>query len=885
MGVRGLTTFIGANAAVYLKPHELHDTKLVIDGDNLCVQLFKRSQKSSVPLGGNYDVYYRIVVDFFEKLRLVNVTPYVLLDGGYESRKMGVVRYRLQQRILKMKGFHLQAINLSTPLMLREVFVDALTAAGVSFMRCPFEADDEVAILARKLNCPVLSYDSDFYIHNVQYIPYVTLSNKVFHKVSDKAGDNFTIGIVERKQSKNAKQRSDGIKCIAQYGDEDVIAGDEAETYNYLDCCLYTIDQLTGPHERLGKEMIPLFAVLLGNDYIERYVLRPFNEAIQIGRANRKINRHERRLKVLLKWLQNHTLQSATRAIIRYIKGEHKQKVYRQILTAMRGYNCEDCTALHYFGLHDSEHVREPLENEELERELQTDLGEVDAQTERTDEEFAVESFLDDDQDQEELQDDEPENDDGEVDNHSSLNDSCAEEESVEGEEENSPPPSEGSDEEKPTMDGDNPLADQGLIRNKFTDRNWPEWFKALFRAAKVPRFLADLLHSNFFINYPQIEDIRRWDGNAISLPILRTIFAILKTAFKVKTTDFKYVTRKMNGIGIRNVYFKDVSLPEGTTYDPTKLPNVVLLQKLFEESGIEQWQDLFRTIKSVPSNLRLYFLAIIYWAKNCRSANLAHVHALIMCVLQLQIIDKALKSLNRNVDQFRQQNQAYLEQQRKTSQTNDGNNVQKKVTKPSATEFNRTFYNKLTSGTSRAELLLAYDELIQHFSFSEKFLSERKATVDARTMHVLANFQSVCFNLYALTPLLGYPYDNLHMHELYSSVFVYNLYERIKARADLFEYERSSMLQQSPALFAALGVMVEFVERYVPELKDRKRMVKARVKGKKSNQTTAQVKRTARAQVASANDWETKNDTSESDDEEEFVDTNNQFSQLLLAN
>ncbi|XP_053661666.1 protein asteroid [Anopheles marshallii] len=881
MGVRGLTTFIGANAAVYLKPFELHDSKLVIDGDNLCLQLFKRSQNSAVALGGNYDVYYRIVVDFFEKLKLVNVTPYVLLDGGYESRKMSVVRYRMVQRIQKMKGFHLAAISLTTPPMLREVFVDALKASGVSFMRCAFEADDEVAILARKLNCPVLSYDSDFYIHDVQYIPFVTLSNKVFHKVSDKEGENFKIGVIDRKQHKNAKHRSDGIKYVAHYGDEDAIEGDGVQTYTYLDCCLYTIDNLTGPHERLGKEMIPLFAVLLGNDYIERNVLKPFYQAIQSGRVNRKINRYERRIKVLLKWLQNHTLQSATRAIICHIKGEHKLTVYRQILTAMRGYNCEDCTALHYFGLQDNQVVGAPLEDQDLEQELQTQLEEVDEGA-KPEGEFDVECLLDNEDGNENVQDEPMSETDDAEDNQSSLNNSCAEE-SVKGEEGNTPPSTEGSNSDEEIIDGQDPLIEQVLIRNNYTDRNWPEWFKELYRDAKVPRVLADLLHSNFYLNYPQIEDIRKPDSNALSLPILRTIFAILKTGFKVKTTEFKYITRIRNGTGIKNFYIKDVSLPAGTAYDPVKLPNVILLQKLFEESGIEQWQDLFRTIKSVPSNLRLYFLAMIYWAKNCWSVNLAHVHALIICILQLQIIDKALKSMNRNVDQFRKQNQSYLDQQRKTNLTNGSKGKEQKNTKPSGAEFNRTFYNKLTGGTSRAELMLAYDELIHHFSINEKPPGERKVTIDPGTMHTLANFQSVCFNLYALIPLLGYPYDNLHMHELYNSVFVYNVYDWIKARADLFEYERSAMFRHSPALLSAIRIMVEYVQKYVPELKDRKRVAKAKVKAKKPNQATRLAKRNAQEQVRPANDWEKQDNTSESEDES-FVDTNNKFSQLLLA-
>lgn len=54
MGVRGLTTFIAKNASRYLEPHELHDTNLVIDGDNLCSQLYKKCDKGLSAFGGQY---------------------------------------------------------------------------------------------------------------------------------------------------------------------------------------------------------------------------------------------------------------------------------------------------------------------------------------------------------------------------------------------------------------------------------------------------------------------------------------------------------------------------------------------------------------------------------------------------------------------------------------------------------------------------------------------------------------------------------------------------------------------------------------------------------------------------------------------------------------
>uniref|UniRef100_A0A182XCH0 Asteroid domain-containing protein n=1 Tax=Anopheles quadriannulatus TaxID=34691 RepID=A0A182XCH0_ANOQN len=879
MGVRGLTTFIEKNAAVYLKPHELHDTNLVIDGDNLCVQLFKRSQKGGLALGGNYDAYYRTVVDFFDKLQLVNVIPYVLLDGGYESRKIAIVRYRMQQRILKMKGFHVPAINSATPPMLREVFVDAMRESGVAFMRCAFEADDEVAILARKLGCPVLSYDSDFYIHDVQYIPYVTLSSKVYRKVSDREGENFKVGIVERKQTKKARRRGDGVRYIAQCGDQDVVEGEgEVETYSYLDCCLYTIDNLTGPHDQLGKEMIPLFAVLLGNDYIERNVLRAFYEAINTGRVNRKINQQERRLKVILKWLQNHTFESATRAIIRHIKGEQKQQVYRQILTAIRGYNCEDCVALHYFGLQDQTTQETPLEDDEIEKDLQTRLGAIADGDETMEETVDEASFLDSEEEEEEedaaSNEGQKEKSKDDQEDELSRHNSCDEEH----DKDENDLLQEESDAEEIIMDGHEPLIGPELKRNKFTDRNWPDWFKRIYSAAQVPRFLADLIHSNLYINYPQIEDVKRQDSNRLSGPILRTVFAILKTSFKVKTTEFKYVTRRVPGTGVVNAIVTDACLPAGVEYDPAKLPNVTILRKLFEAAGIEKCDELFETIRSVPSNLRLYFLAIIYWAKNCPDVNLAYVHALVVCILQLQIVDKALKSLNRNVDQFRQAHREYLEQQRQTSKTSEQSTAKPDVA------FNRTFYNKLASGTSRASALLAYDHLIQHFSYKEEEVrGRRKMWIEAGTMHTLASFQSVCFNLYALTPLLGYPVENLRMHELYNTLFVYNVYERMKNRADLGEYERTVIFRHSPTLYAAVCMMVRFVETYVPELKGRTVRAKTGKAAKRKEQPVVHVQPIT---VRPANDWDEgkKDESSESDDGEGYVDVNNKFSQLLLA-
>uniref|UniRef100_A0A182JAW0 XPG_I_2 domain-containing protein n=1 Tax=Anopheles atroparvus TaxID=41427 RepID=A0A182JAW0_ANOAO len=883
MGVRGLTTFIAANAEVYLKPHELHDTKLVIDGDNLCVQLFKKSQLTSSPLGGNYDLYHRLVVDFFKMLTMCNVIPYVLLDGGYEARKMATVKGRMLQNICCIKNLNLAATGNARPLMVREVFVDALRSAGVNVMRCAFEADDEAAILARKLNCPVMSYDSDFYIHNVQYIPYVTVTHKVYRKVTDKEGENFEIGVVEWNRSKaGASQR---VKFVAQYGDERVVKGDAVETYCYLDCCMYTIDSLIGPDARLQKDMIPLFAVLLGNDYIERKVLAPFYRTIKSGRVNRKISGQQRRIKVILKWLQNHTIQSATRTIVNHVREGNKKRIYRQILTAMRGYNCEDCISFRYFGFSDTtdDHLGE-LEDDEVEKHIQDGLGTEDECDPDADAALEEGNLLDDEEETEQSEEAEEEDNDTERDASSDEEEGAGTDNARNVEDLSS---SQDSTDTEDMEYAD--LTNLEPFRNKYTDYRWPEWFRELYRSAKVPRFLADLLHSNIYLNYPQIEDINKPDSNTISYPILRMIFAILKSASHRPADQFKYITRKVKVTGLSYVTFEDAKLPEGVQFDPAKPGNIGIMQALFKECSLARWKDLFKSIRNLPAKLQLYFLAIIYWAKNCNEVSKVHVQALVVCILQLQIVDPSLKSKNRDAKLFHKQHKLYLEEQRKALKTVAP--PKGKDDDQSEGELTRAFYNQLSSATSRPELMLVYDTLVGHFSPNEK-LNRKHTSIDRAVVHTLAAFQSVCYNLFALVPLLGYPFENVRMHELFNSMLVYNVYETMKSRANPDEYALTVFYRHSPMLQAAFLRMVKFVETFVPELQDRRRTVRGQAKaaarkGKAADDGKHGNKKNAPSVAPRPRDGrvaEQQEQSSSESDNEGFVDMNNKFSQLLLA-
>ncbi|XP_035772950.1 protein asteroid-like [Anopheles albimanus] len=865
MGVRGLTTFIETNAEAYLKPFELHDTPLVIDGDSLCAQLFSKTNQKITPFGGHYDAYFRQVVDFFDMLQACRIVPYVLLDGGYESRKIATVRERMKQKVHSIAHLSLESTRYTMPLMLREVFVDAVRAAGVPLMRCAFEADDEVAILARKLDCPVMSYDSDFYIHNVRYIPFVTLTHRIYRKVTDASGDNFEIGIVDRTKAGTRHE----VKFLAQCGDEALIRGEGSVTYDYLDCCLYTIENLIGPNERLGREMIPLFAVLLGNDYIERKVLEGFYRSIKSGRSNRKISQQQRRIKVILKWLQNHTLQSAIRTIVNQIRAANRNQIHRQMLTAMRGYNVEECVSYEFFGFReDQSSVDGTLTDAEVERNIVDCLGEAEEDSEQHSRPIDAES------EEEDLNEESEEEDPDEKEEAATTNDDDDDEDGSDDAAEND------EDDEK---ESDLELQEApGPWRNRYTDHRWPTWFRELYRKVRTPRFVADLYHSRICINSPQMEDISKPDSNTISYPILHLIFALLSSQHPGPTrTSFRYITRKQRKPGVRYQTFEDVQLPDGLHFspdDPSR--SIVFMNHLFRECGVVEWEDLFDRAQHLPANMSLYFLAIIYWAKNCDDVNVVHVQALIVCVLQLQIVDRCLKNRNRDMNLFHKQHKQLLEERK-------GRKPVKPTASTESKSFSRTIYQQLASGVPRAELVLAYGALIRHFSVDEK-LHRKNTHIDRSTVHTMAEFQSVCFNLYALNSLLGSsPFDSLRMHELYNSLFVYNVYETIKSRTDPCEYVRGTLFRDSAGLFEAFTCMVAFVVRYVPELNERKRGAVRHSKAKSSSSATGKGSAGGRKvgkkpYPPPANDWQEEEKPSDTD--EEFVDVNNKFSQLLLA-
>ncbi|XP_053695293.1 protein asteroid [Sabethes cyaneus] len=823
MGVRGLTTYIAANAERFLEPFELHDCSLVIDGDNLCIQLFVRSEEQFGAFGGNYDHYFRSVVAFFELLAKCNVQPYVLLDGGYEKNKLKTVCSRMLGRIQIIKHVKTISNRPIIPLLIREVFVDALRAMRVPFMRCLFEADNEIAILARKLDCPVLSYDSDFYIHNVKYIPYVTVTHKIYRRVTE-SEQKYTIELVDRKN----KGRD---RLLARQGDGDIQPDQIRESYCYLDCSLYTIEQLVGSEQCLKPEMLPLLATLLGNDYIERRVLARFHSTMKVGKVSRKVAPQQRRIVAILKWLKHHSVHSATRAILNQVNDRRRTALTRQLQSAMYGYNCEECVSYEYFG----------FKNEDTE--------------------CATDDFLDNLQEESSETMDEPDLVDEE---QTQEAEPISETESLD--EQNEPEIVEEEAESVKDEEEERDREEQFFI--------WEPWLLEIYQAGLTPRFVIDLYHSSQYINYPQVENIAKPDSNQICYDILRYIFALLKSSKRGR--NFRYLTRCQNVAQYRWERFQDVQLPESVTFDPNRKKNLPLLKAIFEE--LPNCDEVFLRLQNFPVNYRLYFLCVTNWAFKSSDVSHVHIHTLILCLIQLQYVDKHLTNKSRDQKVFQTNLKTYLEAQKTAFSKNDTKLDLQAHTAETAMQS----IKRLTSTVKKPEATLTYEILLPHFTVNER-QHRRHAEFDRQVAHTFAELQAVMLNLFTLNALLRHPFEPLRVHEFYNGLFIHNVYQTLRGRSDPLEYIRRTIFRYSPALFALHSMLYHFVLDLVPKLNtianDSSSSVK--VKPKKKSKVSKNRSNGSRKQQDTETDQVAVHSGSEQD---EFSDMNNMFNQLLIC-
>lgn len=307
MGIRGLTTYINAKSK-FFDDYELHGGYLVIDALSLICQLYLCSN-CNCAFGGDHDTFARTVSDFFDDLAKCQVTPLLIFDGGREDKKKKTADQRRREKIKSAKRYNPSSSDKFIPITITLSFMDVLHKKSIRMCQAVFEADACIAGVAKVLNCPVLSNDSDFYIFGVSYIPISGL-------------DRFAI---KNKNNVYVKR-----------------------------CCIYRVENLLQCFPGLDRTVFMLVAILLGNDYIQGSVLKAFFRALKITQQHHKTyNEQQRKIHTTLHWLQNYNLNDAVAAILSKLRKKRRRRALYMIELVVNGYIDTPCELLVPLGFQD----------------------------------------------------------------------------------------------------------------------------------------------------------------------------------------------------------------------------------------------------------------------------------------------------------------------------------------------------------------------------------------------------------------------------------------------------------------------------------------------------------------------------------------------------
>lgn len=264
MGVHGLTSYMEKDRR-FLINVRLQATKLVIDGSSLYFSLYF-STGADQQCGGEYEAFAAQVRHFFTVLFACKIQPFVVLDGGMDpsDKKFATVRQRLQSNIQEANSLSRGSHGSVLPLLTKAIFMQLLSELAVPFIQCPAEADMEIASLASQWGCPVLTNDSDFYIFELcgGYVPF-----RHFQWASVPVG----------KQS-HLSQCFISARC-------------------------YTVQRLCSHFQGLSPKMLPLFAVILGNDYTPDNIKQIFFSRVELPVVAGGRGKGNPQIEGLLLWL------------------------------------------------------------------------------------------------------------------------------------------------------------------------------------------------------------------------------------------------------------------------------------------------------------------------------------------------------------------------------------------------------------------------------------------------------------------------------------------------------------------------------------------------------------------------------------------------------
>nr|XP_021192733.2 uncharacterized protein LOC110377991 [Helicoverpa armigera] len=148
------------------KTYHLKNCDVVIDGQNFFYETYEKSGLNFI-FGCDSNEYATCIKKQLAQFKKANVKCYIVLKGGDSD---------IEQKIKKYTHVELDAnCEYVPPTLMKDSLADAFSELGVRHGYCVTEAKEDCVALARKLRCPVISFDIEYCFRKAAYIPSTTL--------------------------------------------------------------------------------------------------------------------------------------------------------------------------------------------------------------------------------------------------------------------------------------------------------------------------------------------------------------------------------------------------------------------------------------------------------------------------------------------------------------------------------------------------------------------------------------------------------------------------------------------------------------------------------------------------------------------------------------
>nr|XP_023020501.1 protein asteroid homolog 1-like [Leptinotarsa decemlineata] len=242
------------------------------------------------------------------------ITPYVVFEGGVAVDKLMNKPKKVCDRLKKIIEFSTDFSSKNSefyfPLFMRSVFENVLKKSKIKTVRCDFKSFGSTLSMAKNLNCPVLSYDSKYFLcSEIMYIPFQSL-----RKSDEKPYPSVVRRIIRGKPE-----------------------------VRYIPCGVFDVNGFL-QHLGLTSDTLPLVGVMLGStnsDYPNCATLWP------------EIRYINKRLLKIASWIQDLGIESATNNLLDLAETTSAKMKLQQKIESFKFHKCKYLPYLEIRSVHE----------------------------------------------------------------------------------------------------------------------------------------------------------------------------------------------------------------------------------------------------------------------------------------------------------------------------------------------------------------------------------------------------------------------------------------------------------------------------------------------------------------------------------------------------